>query len=80
MEKLDYQLMKLGNKLDYWRWKYEASHPFFKSEYFVMYEKAKVEYAEYFRANYPNAKIEPKEFKKEIRMSDWTEVFEEYAD
>jgi hypothetical protein len=43
-----------------------------------MYEKAKEEYSEYYKAKYPNAKIEPQVPRPFIRLSDTTEVFENY--
>ena len=78
MEKIDYQLMELDNKLNYWRWKYQTSHPFFKNEYFEKYQKAREEYGAYYRVNYPKPNIELKPFKPELRMSDWTEQFENF--
>ena len=75
---MDNQLFKLGNNLDYWRSKYNNCHKFFKSEFYIMYEKAKEEYAEYYRNTYRKANIESKPFKHQLRMSDWVEVFENY--
>lgn len=77
---MDYQLMKLSDNLDYWRWKYKSSNPFIKSEYYVMYEKAKAEYSTYYKAKYPDAKIELQQPRPFIRLSDMSEVFEEYGD
>ncbi len=75
---MDYQLMKLGDNLDYWRYKYKNCHKFFKAEYYIMYEKAKDEFGEYYKAKYPNAKVEPQVARPFIRLSDMTEVFEEH--
>ena len=49
---MDYQLMKLGDNLDYWRYKYKNCHKFFKAEYYIMYEKAKEDYGEYYKSKY----------------------------
>ena len=77
---MDYQLMKLGDNLDYWRWKYKNCHKFFKAEYYIMYEKAKEDYGEYYKSKYHNAKEEPKVERPYIRLGDMAEVFEEYGD
>ena len=39
---MDYELMRLGDILDYHRAKYNNSHKFFKAEYWELYQKAKV--------------------------------------
>lgn len=75
---MDYQLMKLGDNLDYWRYKYKNCHKFFKAEYYIMYEKAKEDYGEYYKSKYPNAKVEPQIARPYIRLSDMTEVYEEH--
>jgi len=75
---MDYQLMKLGDNLDYWRWKYKNCHKFFKAEYYIMYEKAKDEFTEYYKVKYPDAKVKPQVPRPFIRLSDMTEVFEEH--
>lgn len=77
---MDYQLMKLGDNLDYWRWKYKSCHKFFKAEYYINYQKAKDEFGEYFKSKYPNSKFKPKISRPFIRLSDISEVFEEYGD
>jgi hypothetical protein len=75
---LDNKLDELGIALDYWRWKYLVSHPFFKAEYYNKYEKAKKEFSNYYKSKYPKAKIKANESKDYIRLDDLTEKFEEY--
>jgi len=72
--------MRLGDILDYHRAKYNNCHKFFKAEYWQMYQKAKEDFAKYYRVKYPNAKIQARELKPYIRWDDLTEKFEEYGD
>jgi hypothetical protein len=74
----DCKLNQLGNILDYWRWKYEVSHPFFKAEYYLKYQEARQKFGEYYKITYPNT-IPTQESKDYVRLADMTENFEEYG-
>ena len=73
----DNKLNELGINLDYWRWKYQHSHRFFKTEYYQKYQEAREKFGEYYRINYPTAKP-IQQTKDYVRLSDLTEIFEEY--
>lgn len=75
----DIKLDELGINLDYWRWKYNTSHPFFKNEYYQKYQQAKQLFADYYSKQYPKAAIKLKPSKEYTMMADLTERFEEYG-
>ena len=76
----DIKLDELGINLDYWRWKYNTSHPFFKNEYYEKYQQAKKAFGDYYGKKYPQNKIKVKPSKEYTMMADLTERFEEYGD
>lgn len=76
---IDYKLMKLRNLVSYWEWKSESCHKFWVKEYYQELLKAKQILKEYKAKHYPSTPLltQPK---PSIRMSDWTEQYENYAD
>ena len=74
----DYEIDKLGVELDYLKYKYESASTFNKSYHYEQYEKAKKKFYDLYNSKYPKTLIKPKPFKEQIRMSDWSEQFEEY--
>jgi hypothetical protein len=76
----DILLDELGIKLDYWREKYNKSHPFFKNEYYQKYQEARKAFGDYYSKQYPKAAVKLKPPKKYTMIADLTERFEEYGD
>ena len=74
---IDYKLMKLRNLVSYWEWKSESCNKFWVKEYYQELLKAKQILKEYKSKHYPATPLltQPD---TSIRMSDWTEQFENY--
>ena len=75
---MDFKLQKLRDNVSYYEWKYETCHKFWKKEYWNEIKKAKVKLKEYKAKYYPSTPLltQPKPF---VRMDDWSETFENYA-
>ncbi len=75
---IDAKLEKLRANVSYYEWKYESCHKFWKKEYWDEIKKAKAKLKEYKAKHYPETQLltQPKPF---VRMNDWTENFENYA-
>lgn len=75
---MDIMLDKLSDAVCYWKWKYEISHPFFKSEYYDKWMEAKKEFHDYAKSKYMNDIIPQPPYIPCIRLDDMTEHFENY--
>ena len=75
---MDFKLQKLRDNVSYYEWKYESCHKFWKKEYWNEVKKAKAKLKEYKAKYYPETQLltKPKPF---LRMDDWSETFENYA-
>lgn len=75
---IDAKLEKLRDNVSYYEWKYESCHKFWKKEYWDEIKKAKAKLKEYKAKHYPVNPLltTPKPF---VRMNDWSENFENYA-
>lgn len=75
---IDAKLEKLRDNVSYYEWKYESCHRFWKNEYFNEIKKARAKLKEYKAKHYPVTQLltTPKPF---VRMNDWSENFENYA-
>jgi hypothetical protein len=74
---IDAKLEKLRANVSYYEWKFESCHRFWKNEYLTEIRKAKAKLKEYKAKHYPETPLltQPKPF---MRMSDFSETFEEY--
>ena len=75
---IDAKLEKLRDNVSYYEWKYKSCHKFWKKEYWNEIKKAKAKLKEYKAKHYPVTQLltTPKPF---VRMDDWSENFENYA-
>ena len=75
---MDFKLQKLRDNVSYYEWKYETCHKFWKKEYWNEIKKAKAKLKEYKAKYYTSTQLltQPKPF---VRMDDWSETFENYA-
>ena len=75
---IDSKLEKLRDNVSYYEWKYESCHKFWKKEYWDEIKKAKAKLKEYKAKHYSETPLltQPKPF---VRMNDWSENFENYA-
>ena len=75
---IDAKLEKLRDNVSYYEWKFESCHRFWKNEYLTEIRKARAKLKEYKEKHYPETQLltQPKPF---MRMSDFSENFEEYA-
>lgn len=75
---IDAKLEKLRDNVSYYEWKYESCHRFWKNEYFNEIKKARAKLKEYKAKHYPITPLltTPQPF---VRMDDWSENFENYA-
>ena len=75
---IDAKLEKLRANVSYYEWKYESCHKFWKKEYWDEIRKARAKLKEYKAKHYSETPLltQPKPF---VRMNDWTENFENYA-
>lgn len=75
---IDFKLQKLRDNVSYYEWKYESCHKFWKKEYWNEIKKAKAKLKEYKAKHYSETQLltQPKPF---VRMDDWSETFENYA-
>lgn len=75
---MDAKLEKLRLNVQYYEWKYESCHRFWKNEYWGEIKKAKQKLKEYKAKYYPETQLltQPKPF---VRMDDWVENLENYA-
>ena len=76
---IDLKLIKLRDLVSYWEWKHSACHKFWINETYQELVKARQNLKEYKSKNYPETPLltQPKPF---LRMNDWTENYENYAD
>jgi hypothetical protein len=74
---IDSKLEKLRDNVAYYEWKFESCHRFWKNEYLTEIRKAKAKLKEYKAKHYSETPLltQPKPF---MRMSDFSETFEEY--
>jgi hypothetical protein len=75
---LDNKLFKLEENFNYYKWKYESCHKFWRKEYYDEMNKAKEELKRYRAKHYPQTRLltQPKPF---LSTSEFSENFEEYA-
>ena len=77
---IDAKLEKLRDNVSYYEWKFESCHRFWKNEYLTEIRKARAKLKEYKAKHYPEMLTtlltQPKPF---MRMSDFSENFENYA-
>ena len=76
---IDDKLNKLRDLVSYWEWKHSACHKFWINETYQELVKARQNLKEYKSKHYPETPLltQPKPF---LRMNDWTENYENYAD
>ena len=76
---IDDKLNKLRDLVSYWEWKHSACHKFWINETYQELKKARQNLKEYKSKHYPETPLltQPKPF---LRMNDWTENYENYAD
>ena len=76
---IDQKLIKLRDIVSYWEWKHSACHKFWINETYQELVKARQNLKEYKSKHYPATPLltQPKPF---LRMNDWTENYENYAD
>jgi hypothetical protein len=76
---IDQKLIKLRDLVSYWEWKHSACHKFWINETYQELKQAKQNLKDYKSKNYPKTPFlpQPKPF---LRMNDWTEQYENYAD
>jgi hypothetical protein len=74
---IDYELMKLRNKVSYWEWKHSVSHKFWINETYQELVKAKQNLKEYKSKHYPQPRLLT-QYKPFLRMNDWTEQYENF--
>ena len=76
---IDDKLNKLRDLVSYWEWKHSACHKFWINETYQELKKARQNLKEYKSKHYPETPLltNPKPF---LRMNDWTENYENYAD
>lgn len=83
----DSKLEKLVLNRDFYRYKYQTSNIFNKDENYRKWRSAYDELTRYLKKHYPERYLQrdlktakAAEKKPEVRMSDWSERFEEYGD
>lgn len=76
---IDQKLIKLRDLVSYWEWKSSSCHKFWVKETYQELKKARQNLKEYKSKHYPVTPLltQPKPF---LRMNDWTENYENYAD
>lgn len=74
---MDIILDRLIINVDYYRWKYETSHHFFKGIRYDEFVKAKDDLRYYISKNYPKVKA-PAYKNNYVMLADLTEQFENY--
>lgn len=75
---MDFQLEKLRLNVKYLEWKYDSCHYFWKKEYWDEVKKAKQQLKEYKEKYYPETQLITNT-KPTLRMDDWVENLENYA-
>ena len=78
---IDDKLEKLRSLVSYWEWESNTCHKFWKKENYQELKKAKQNLKDYkIKHNYPHITPLLTDSKPFIRMDDWSEKFENYAD
>ena len=75
---MDFKLQKLRDNVSYLEWKYDSCHYFWKKEYWDEVKKAKQQLKEYKEKYYPETQLITNT-KPTLRMDDWVENLENYA-